>query len=163
MTPTFPSRTSRTNLGKRNPSLPTQRLQMLQKPTTPYYLHDVPVDMDTLIYQWITECSESPETSAFYEYWDESFCEDSAVDHELTLVRLDLDLIQGLPRHDDLHLYEDALGDLPPLIVARGYLVDGRHRADLYRREGYDAAIAIDLTASGLPVEVNRFHALPIY
>lgn len=130
---------------------------MLELPEESYYLHDVPVDMDTLIYQYICECGNYPEEMILKGgYWWEAFRKDSDVEHELNLGLLELDMIQNIATlsEEELTYYEDALGSLPPLLQNRWQFVDGRHRVQLYRSLGYEKAVSIDLKASGIDIQI---------
>jgi hypothetical protein len=130
---------------------------MLELPDEPYYLHDVPTDMDTFIYQYICECGNyDEETTLKGGYWWKAFEEESDVNHELDLGMLELDMIQDLMRHseEEMKHYKEGLGNLPPLLQNGLQFLDGRHRVQLYQSLGYEKAVSIDLKASGIELDI---------
>lgn len=135
---------------------------MLELPKEPYYLHDVPSDMDVLIYQYICECGDySDEQTAYPDsYWSKAFDEDSEVNVELDLGLLWLGMVQDLPglSNEKLESYKNGLGSFPPLLQNGWQFVDGRHRAALYKSLGYKRAVSIDLEASGIDVDIPESH-----
>jgi hypothetical protein len=126
-------------------------------PNEAYCLHDVPSDMDSLLYELIV-ANYSEEKVAYEDsYWTKAFDENSNVDHKLELVKFPIDMVQEPLVIPEEHLrrlgFFENVGELPPLVVNRNRFVDGRHRLNTYNLLGKESAVAIDLAASGIDVE----------
>lgn len=80
----------------------------------------------------------------------EDFCETEDLPLEFNLVEINILALDNILLDDDRgeeHALEMNTKSIPPLIIARGYLMDGRHRVFKLKKEKKSSFYAIDISS----------------